>query len=592
MSMKNLFNYIAAAAALTLSVSACSDVFAPAESSTEPKEAGTIEIAISNVTDYSFDVTLTPKGKPAYYAYLVDNDEPYDGIDAATLYAVGYESVAQGNVKYGKGTESYTFTVEAEPNTPYTVYAVSSSDEGNVGEVVYKTLTTSDQLDPTLEEFQFQENMVALIFSEPVKAKSKDITAVGYAKLALTKEPVVASAKGEIVSNKDGVVIVKFKDFEVPGTYYTVSYPEGTFTDLVGNPVAALESSFTAELEEDEETGELIPDPEVNEGGVYGLLENKTFELNTEDVPKSIAVFTTPVTVKSEYPIADYNPAAVSAAAASAGGKTTTYAALSAETCGLMAENVLGFIIPEEPARGDFISFTIAEGAVMDIFGNVNAECEIAPMVYSYGYKLEDVLGTYTFNTTSAYASYGYGPYAEPVVIAESDNAEKGNIMLTGVLGESYTPLKIYATFDPDGGTITIKGGQVVTAWNHPLRNEDGTDYQRDADGNIITEARFMVLYLADGSSSYYTDDLGFDMPEPHKLQFWYEDAAFGLLWGRVATQQLAGWFDQLFFTSIEYVEGGTEPEPEPEPDPTPGAFKGYRSEIPSVFQLSEKAYK
>ena len=295
--MKKIFNFIAAAAALTLTVSACSDVFAPAQSSTQPQVAGTVEIIISNVTDYSFDVTIAPKGSAAYYSYLVDNDEYYEGIDAATLYAVKYESIAQGNIKYGTGKESYSFTVETEPNTTYTVYAVAGSPEGNVGEVANKTILTSDEGIPELEEYDFQENMVALIFNEEVEAvEGKKITATAYAKLYLTGAPVIATTEGEIKQNKDGVVIVQFEEIKVPGTFYIVSYEEGTFTDLVGNPCPALPAgSFTATLKETDEND----DAKAADGTLWAYLENEDFEFDTEDIKPAIKDYNTYTQFKS-----------------------------------------------------------------------------------------------------------------------------------------------------------------------------------------------------------------------------------------------------------------------------------------------------
>ena len=444
--MKKIF-YFLTAAALTLAVNACSDALAPAEQSTLPKEAGSIGIVISNVTDYSFDVTLTPKGTPAYYAYLVDNDEPDEGIDAASLYAVKYASVAQGNVKYQKGSETFTFTVDAEPNTLYTVYAVSSSNEGNVGEVAYKTVLTSDEGDPVLKAYDFEENVFYLQFSEEVSyVEGKEVVAVGYPSLYLTGEPVVASSVGKV--EVDGKVAkITFEEFEIPGTYYTVSYPGGTFVDACENPCEAVESRFIAELpDEDEED----PDPIINEEGLYGYLENAAFDF--KDIPEAVLDYAAYTEFTVPQNIEDIEDKALTIAITS-GNITTTYEKVAMPTYKATGENTIGFKLPVEPERGDKLVITIPEKTVMDIFGNVNNECVISG-VYSYGYKLEDIYGTYQNAGASGFGpTYDEDPWT--FTIAASDDAEKGNIMVTEWYGFDED-VKIYASFDTDLGKMTM----------------------------------------------------------------------------------------------------------------------------------------
>ena len=452
--MKKLFNYIAAAAALTLTVSACSDVFAPAESSTQPQTAGAVEIIISNVTDNSFDVTIAPKGNAAYYSYLVDNDEYYDGIDAASLYAVKYESVMQGSVKYGADNESVSFTVETDPNTNYTVYAIAGSPEGNLSEIAHKTILTSDNGIPELEEYEFQENMIALVFNEEVEAvEGKKITATAYAKLYLTGAPVIASTEGKILQNKDGVVIVQFEEIKVPGTFYIVSYEEGTFTDLVGNPCPALEAgSFKATLKETDENDAA----KAAEGTLWAYLENADFEFDTEDIPEAIVEYNTFNQFKSEQMLAKPIAQKVTVSVVhSEGAKTTTndYALKGGVDYGVTTLYTFGVKLPEEPAHGDLVTISIDKGAAYDIYGNANAACEVKDLVYSYGYKLEDIYGEYENDGKSGYGSdYDEDPWT--FVIEESDDAEKGNVMITEWYG--FDKIKIYADFDVDLGTLTM----------------------------------------------------------------------------------------------------------------------------------------
>jgi hypothetical protein len=77
-------------------------------------------------------------------------------------------------------------------------------------------------------------------------------------------------------------------------------------------------------------------------------------------------------------------------------------------------------------------------------------------MKYSYGYTLADIVGTYDMVQTSALDGK---PYTTKMVIEASDDAKKGNVMITTYEDyECTTP--IYATFDMDGGTLTIPAPQ------------------------------------------------------------------------------------------------------------------------------------
>ncbi len=560
--MKKIFNFIAAATALVLTVSACSDVFAPAQSSTQPQVAGTVEIIISNVTDYSFDVTIAPKGSAAYYSYLVDNDEYSEGIDAASLYGVKYESIAQGNVKYGTGSESYSFTVETEPNTTYTVYAVAGSPEGNVGEVAYKTILTSDNGIPELEDYEFQENMIALIFNEEVvPVEGKKITATAYAKLYLTGAPVIATTEGEIKQNKDGVVIVQFEEIKVPGTFYIVSYEEGTFTDLVGNPCPALEAgSFTANLKETDENDAAKAAP----GTLWAYLENEDFEFDTKDIEPAIKDYNSYIPFKSEQMLAKGVTNKVNVTIIhKEGAKTTTddYALSGAPYYGVTSLYSLGVKLPVEPTRGDIINISIDKGAVYDIYGNANAACDLTDMIYSYGYTLEDIIGEYEL----AYDEYDPRYSSKTVIekfVPDPENEDDAkyeedgfNVVLSYWDGYAYNPQldKIHGIFDLDAGTLFIPDGEIFTALNY-----GGTIY---------------LACIAGASAPY---DLTFNVPEPGV----FSTTQVIELSAYTTSYSYAGYF--AYYTNLvaTRVQSGSAPAP------------GTTSVNPSRFSLSPNAAK
>ncbi len=73
---------------------------------------------------------------------------------------------------------------------------------------------------------------------------------------------------------------------------------------------------------------------------------------------------------------------------------------------------------------------------------------------------VEEMLGTYAVSATSGFN----GPYEEPEIwiLAESDNAEKGNVMFTAIFSMDCSANPVYANVDTDKNTITIPSGQYI----------------------------------------------------------------------------------------------------------------------------------
>lgn len=476
--MKRIFNIIASVAALALVAGACTDdVFEKAESSTTPLAAGTVEISISNITDESFDVTLTPTSASAYYSYLVDNDEYYDGLSAASLYAVGYSSVAQGTVKYADNS-SYTFTVAAEPNTVYTVYAVCASVEGNVGTITYTNATTTDGVAPEIdvESFETLGNKIALPFSENVKyVEGKTITATVYslAELySLTSEPTALANKPVFAPRKEieeeepvtyegtvqvsnGVAVITFEGITQPGAFYVVNFEDGTFEDYAGNPCPGITSAFEG-LDEDLE-------PVAAEGSVWGHIDNEAFEFSVEETfPTSVTDPKAMFTINSEFDIFDFTKEGVEATViSSAAGKTSTYTLAYGSSFAIVGPNVVGMMVPEALNPGEKVTFTIAADSFMDAYGNTNAEFTTPSVLMSYGYTIEDVVGTYN---VTAYPLTNGSSSEMNIIIEESDNADY-DVAITYLNGFTFkTP--VYGTFDTDLGLLSFAPNQIFGSNN------------------------------------------------------------------------------------------------------------------------------
>lgn len=422
--MKKIFKYASlAVAAFGLAACSVDNVFPKDESGTEPTEAPDIEITISDVKDSSFAVTIAPKDTAAYYSYLVDADEDLtDELDAASLYAVAYQSVAQGTVKYADH-KSVSFTIAADPNTTYTVYAVVGSPEGNVGAIAHKTITTSDVVAPfflTDEDggyvFESQGTMIALPYSEDVVWDSTKVpTATVYAGAYVeqtdaqfgpfayfpfvNKTPVAAaqSAQAVVVDNSQHAVIIDFGPM-TPGSIFTVNIPEGMLVDYAGNKTAGFASQIEPGYEMyffDYEAFYSV----INSVAVWTDKAPATFTVPTEkrygvkeqwfEVKPANGVFNI-INVKGWKTVIKRTE----------GNAVTTFTndMVPVEHFNLTETSVVVY-----PA-GDFISndeitITIPAKSIMDNFGNVNAtEITVGPIVFSELYVEKTAIDFTWFN--------------------------------------------------------------------------------------------------------------------------------------------------------------------------------------------------
>ena len=124
---------------------------------------------------------------------------------------------------------------------------------------------------------------------------------------------------------------------------------------------------------------------------------------------------------------------------------------------------------------------------------------------------MEDVLGTFS----GVAVSYWDGPVALSFTVAESDNEDYGNVMLTGkYMGLPCTDGNIYADFNPDSGVLRIYSGQLFL--NHPTAGKvifavngvEYTDLHMKEKGVLSAPSDWFGAYLYDLGSwvDIYTD--------------------------------------------------------------------------------------
>lgn len=449
--MKRFFQSIAIVAVVAFAAASCENkALAPAEPSTPVLAAPDVTVSVANVTDDSFSFTVAPQGESSYYSYLVTSVA--FAPDSASLYAVKYSDVAQGTVKYAD-KQSFTSSVSGlSPNTTYYVYAVTSSKEGNVGHVVSASCKTSDGVNPEAVDFAFSNNIVQILFSEDVEyVEGKEVTAVVYAQnyRAANSAPVNQKAVAQVTMPAANIAQFVFPDITIPGSWYLVSFPEGTFVDSAGNPCPALESVFKYA-----EDGSL--DDEDPSDGVWAYIPNAPFSFKVED-PEVVTDYKAFINVKSENMLAKAYPGKAHAQVVhTESGVTTTteYDITGGKNYGVTTLYTAGFRLEAAPNGGDLFTISVDEGAIEDIYGNKNAAFEIGPVLYSYGFTVADVCGTYENSGESGYgATYNEDPWT--LTITESDDATKGNVMISSYYG--FNSCKIYGDWNGDTGVLTIE---------------------------------------------------------------------------------------------------------------------------------------
>lgn len=487
---KILFTILAAAAVSAACTKFEEDTIPSYDTAAKPEVTATV------VSDTEITVTVTAGAGTNFWGYAVMQGAP--GASADKLVVNGYAKdgavVVQGEaktpqaaqVKYSEETKSVTLELTGlTPFTEYTVYAAAVSPMGVVSEVAEKTVRTTDGTEPvpTAADFAEEEGVLtfAISFNDPVQ-----LTGSGSAKawfygenyydesgmLILYKE-VDIPADHIAASGKNLLVAVPASEY-VPGAYVAITYSAG----IVKNGADAVNAAYESHLIGYGEDGRIqkqgifgyydyanwdfslvdpatLPDEE--EGGFEGEEEEEE-----EKEPVYFSDWTSLVMTlytTSEYPLAGKTgDDEINIVNTEADGRTVSY---TASKYGLLSENTAGVMLSEAPAYGSTISFTVAEGSFYDIFGNVNNEFTAENEYFcSYGYTLEDIVGSYAFTAQSA---YGRGPQAGTWTIAESDNPEKGNVMFTEMYSTECVQ-NVYATFDMVSGTLKVPSLQLYAA--------------------------------------------------------------------------------------------------------------------------------
>ena len=485
---KILFTILAAAAMSAACTKFVEDTTPTYDTAPKPEVSATV------VSDTEITVTVTAGEGSNFWGYAVMTGAP--GASADKLVANGYAKdaavVVQGEdklpqaaqMKYSEETKTVTLELTGlTPFTDYTVYAASVTEMGVVSEVAEMTVKTTDGTQPVMTSADFAEEdgalTFALTFNDPVQLTGNGTATawfygenyydesgmlILYKEVAIPTDHIAASGKNLIVS-------VPASEY-IPGAYVAITYS----ADIVKNGADAVNAAYETHLigygaEGIEKQGifgyydyanwdfslvdpATLPDEEEGSGDMEGEDEEEE-----EKVPVYFGDWTKLIMTvysTSEYALADTTgDDEITIINTEASGRTVSY---TASKYGVLTANTAGIMLSEAPAYGSTISFTVAEGSFCDIFGNVNNEFAAEDEYYrSYGYTLNDILGSYTIQAVSALDG---SLITNSMVIEASDDPESGDFMITSFAGIPCNIAPIYGSFDTDSGSIDIYGNQ------------------------------------------------------------------------------------------------------------------------------------
>lgn len=486
---KILFTILAAAAMSAACTKFVEDTTPTYDTAPKPEVSATV------VSDTEITVTVTAGEGSNFWGYAVMTGAP--GASADKLVANGYAKdaavVVQGEdklpqaaqMKYSEETKTVTLELTGlTPYTDYTVYAAAVTEMGVVSEVAEMTVKTTDGTAPVVTDFDFSEEEEVLTFTisfnDPVQLTGNGTATawfygenyydesgmlILYKEVAIPTDHIAASGKNLIVS-------VPASEY-IPGAYVAITYS----ADIVKNGADAVNAAYETHLIGYGEDGSIekqgifgyydyanwdfslvdpatLPDEEEGSGDMEGEDEEEE-----EKVPVYFGDWTKLIMTvysTSEYALADTTgDDEITIINTEASGRTVSY---TASKYGVLTANTAGIMLSEAPAYGSTISFTVAEGSFCDIFGNVNNEFAAEDEYYrSYGYTLNDILGSYTIQAVSALDG---SLITNSMVIEASDDPEAGDFMITSFAGIPCNIAPIYGSFDTDSGSIDIYGNQ------------------------------------------------------------------------------------------------------------------------------------
>lgn len=502
--------YIYSLAILALGLTSCNSWDDPVTENYGDGPSISIDLQAIAPTDSAFNVTLTPAAGATYYAYIIDENDEAEDVDAATLLKGGYGNPVTDTSKNPTLTIPVT---DANPNTTYQVYAVACNDKGIVGPVANKSIKTSDAGAPYPVDAEAEADAKTFYvqFSEDIAQGDGKIIVTCYKEWDITNPVELTDEEVEISVDGD-VVTVKAPD-SPDGAFLTLSWEEGAFVDGFGNKCAAFRSYLNLN------TGDFI--------GLYVRNTTAPFEINDTNIvsPESGKIITDfegfegnivmPFEIfRNDFELKD---GAESVKVVYINSKKTTIHNLTPDQWSVNGKT-LTFTLPVEPEDNDIIKVALAENAIYDVSGNGNMEFMADEVYWKYSlYKAtkEDILGNHEYFVTlkSNGKTYDLGSFS----ISEytDEDAEPGDVVIKDLYLEGS---EMYGYYDLNLQKLYIwryqplgtyeEDGETYGVLTYSIGDNDLIEFDLTADGIISTD--FALVY----SDAEFSSLLGIEVPE------------------------------------------------------------------------------
>ena len=530
-------------------------------------------------TDNAFKVKITPAGGNNYYSFVVVKGTL--SCDAETLLTLGYEKKSVTVKKIVDEVEadvplsgSFLSSAQADttvhaysltPNTTYTVYAVANDKNGVLSKVSSLAITTTDKVAPTTyynNKFNFsssnlEDGTMVLTFDDPVSFTDalKDGSAKFYATYLSANathlddgytefdQIFTAPIPVDSLSVSGANVSIQVPE-RIPGAAVLITYDAGVVVNgtKLENEANAYGGAyynkekpafygicarfktaswkFDRPLIEDENTGELVRMPadtiiyfqDAEETG-FALTAQKLAEPQFQD--KKYNKIVPAVSPQITYTDGDL--------------RQISYPAKKGYVA-VVQDSILVTYLSEVPDYGSYVAIAVAEESVEDLWGN---PCQEFSTVYvdedkniqqgnyffSYGYKVEDLYGTYTLTATP---QYGEAYTDNTIIIAPApadDEDYKGmDVIIQNLFNattccddlDSFTNLNTSfgASFNPHNGVLQFGwydaigiGALAKYSWNNyvlalSFETEDNTFAFQQPEKGKLTSINTITVYL------------------------------------------------------------------------------------------------
>lgn len=457
-----------------------------------------VNVTAAIPTDSAFTITITPAAGSVYYAYIIDQNDEAEEIDGYTLLKGGYGNTVVSVEK----APTTTLTIDdADPNTTYQVYAVAANDKGVIGDVVVKSITTTDGLVPgaaTISK-KADDRAVTIGFTEALVRGEGAVTAKYYKEWDILN-PVDVDAENITVevSGKN----VTFAAADVPdGAYLCFSWEEGAFKDLKGNNCEAQVSGLNMN------TGKFT--------GAWVRATSVPFEISDDYIttPADGALIAKTEDFKGEikFPFDIYRNDEV----AEEGDLCVTYTGAKRSVTYKLAvedwdvkDSTITFVLPAAPAGGDVITVSVVEGAVADVYGNLNTAFTSKTSWLFFAPTKDMVLGSFDMVYTSAYDEEPT-PYSGGTITIEEDPEVENGIIVKNLFDGG---MEAEGHLDLENAKVIIDALQIVAEDEYQgekiylvlynLAQTDEIALTINPDGTLTTDEMGLVAYKYDLSGA------------------------------------------------------------------------------------------